>query len=252
MNNKLRNNLSLFLKLGIGVVALVLVFIIFMMSGAKIEIASDTEPGISDFSKDFPNPKMAKEYFALKKKNKKCIGWLNIPNLCYYPIMYSKNKQYFLDHDSNNKPSIKGAIYLNSYGKPKFGQGIALIQGHNMNDNSMFGALDAYKQKSFFQDNDPIEIFDGKYLRLYKPFTALLLHGDSTLIKLDEMNLKHQTEYLTKLAEKTVVNRKKGEKFDYSKSAVFFATCDYTFGDARLVIGAIQIKEYKYIKKQEK
>ncbi|MCL2489011.1 MAG: class B sortase, partial [Oscillospiraceae bacterium] len=149
-------------------------------------------------------------------------------------------------YDAEKRYTQRGAIFANALGSTDFDTGIVLLHGHNMKDGSMFTQLRKYKGETFFNQCGLVEVFDGKYLRLYQPYTVLLLHDNALMIDVREKTGEEHAAYLKKLAGDSMLPPRQDIQPDYSAPALFMSTCDYTFADARLVIGCYQVSKIAY------
>ena len=218
----------------------------------SLETASDINPsyaiikGNKDVSAKEINFKLTEDYFAQKRNNPKVIAWIAVPDVCYYPVMYSGDNVFYLTHDENDEYNKRGALFLNADVNKDFKQQISLVHGHHMYDGTGLAQLKKYKSEDFFQQNPYIEVFDGETLRLYKPFTVLLYKDEVQWIEQKNKTTKEHYNYMKQLYEKSEVKMKSEEKPDFNAQAIFLSTCDYSFNDARLIVGAYLVKSYRY------
>lgn len=188
---------------------------------------------------------MATDYFNIYEQNNEIVGWLNIPNIGYYPIAMGTDNQYYLSHNEYKENSKAGVPFMNTACGGTFDD-IALIHGHHMKNGAMFGSLSKYKDEQFFQTNDLISVFDGEYLYLYKPFTVTLYKDGTDAVKLNKMMPNERKEYLTSLMNESMVNMEEGTQIDLTNQVLFLSTCDYTFKNARLLVGSVMVEKIKY------
>lgn len=188
---------------------------------------------------------MAEDYFNIKNTNSDAVGWLNIPNIGYYPIVMGETNQFYLTHNEYKEYSKAGVPFMNNLCKGSF-KDIALIHGHRMKNGSMFGSLTKYKDQEFFQNNDLITVFDGEYLYVYRPFTVMLYADGTDQVIVDKMTENKRKEYMKSLMDKSVAKLKEGIEVDLTKQVLFLSTCDYSFTDARLLVGCVMIEKLKY------
>lgn len=83
-----------------------------------------------------------------------------------YPVMQGKDDLYYASHDIYGEPSLTGAIYLASGNTADLSDSYNLIYGHHMDNGAMFGALDKYLDRAYFDSHregiliTPTGIFD--------------------------------------------------------------------------------------------
>lgn len=90
---------------------------------------------------------IAEDYFKLKKENNEVVGWINIPNVCFYPILYSEIKNIYEKMFYGNY-SYAGSIFMNKNSKGTF-ENTALLHGHHMKNGTMFAGLKQYEYEDF-------------------------------------------------------------------------------------------------------
>ena len=186
---------------------------------------------------------MAMDYFAAYGVNNEVVGWLNIPNIGYYPVTMNEDNQFYLTHNERKENSIAGVPFMNNACGGSF-EDIALIHGHHMKNGSMFGSLSKYKDSEFFKNNGLITVFDGEYLYYYKPFTVFLYEDGTDAIRLNKMEEDERLEYINSLRKKSIVTT--DEELDLSKQVLFLSTCAYSFENARLTVGSVMVDKVPY------
>ncbi|WP_298483329.1 class B sortase [uncultured Ruminococcus sp.] len=80
-------------------------------------------------------------------------GWLVIPETSIdYPVMYSEDEDYYIDHSYDQKDDVYGTPFLYSGNAPDFSDFVSIVYGHDMNNGTMFGSLRSFQKTSQFQD----------------------------------------------------------------------------------------------------
>lgn len=101
----------------------------------------DSETGNIDFS-------------ALREINPDVCGWITLDGTNIdYPIVQGSNNYTYMNKDVYNRFSLAGSIFLDSRNDKDFCDIYSLVYGHHMDNHQMFGDLDEYKNKSFFDKN---------------------------------------------------------------------------------------------------
>lgn len=201
-------------------------------------VGTEEDSFIPDVSEKKDFGKIATDYYTLKEINPETVGWINIPNVCYLPIMYSGDQKY-LHLDTYGNYSYSGTLFM---GKNSFGnfENMALIYGHHMKDGTMFAGLKQYKNEAFFNNNELIEVFDGSYLYKYKVYTIFNIVDGEEYINQDPHEEK--VDYFKSLYERSCVRGE--EPGDYNAQMLFFQTCDYLgYDNCRLVVGSYLVEK---------
>ncbi|MDO4572554.1 MAG: class B sortase [Clostridia bacterium] len=91
---------------------------------------------------------------ALQAENGELAGWLTMEAAGVdYPVMYSPARpNYYIDHDFSGERSAAGLPYIDEDCDTEKGVN-RIIYGHNMRNGTMFGNLERYLDKDFFQAN---------------------------------------------------------------------------------------------------
>ena len=116
--------------------------------------------------------------FATKNKNKEqiileltddYIAWLTIDDTPIdYPIMQGETNSSYLNKDPYGRFSLSGSIFLDSRNASDFSDDYSLVYGHHMANNLMFGALDEFFDRSYYDKHTTgsITLKDGKVYKL--------------------------------------------------------------------------------------
>ena len=208
---------------------------------ADISIPIDTR----DMPLDEIKKNMVIDYYNIAQYNDDIAGWINIPNIGYYPLMQGEDNDFYLHNDEFKQSSINGSLFID-YRCDNY-KDVTLVYGHHMASGLMFGALEKYKQEDFFYNNDPVTVFDGNTFYTYIPFSIYLFESRQYAIQLNFENIKEKTEYMRDIAD---VSMYKKNLNSYDISALFLQTCDYTFNEARLEV-AFYLENKQYISEDE-
>lgn len=91
---------------------------------------------------------------AYKELSDECVGWITIDDTTIdYPIMQAKDNIKYLSTDPHGDYAISGSIFLDCNNKKNFTDPYNLVYGHHMSDYKMFGELDRFTDKDFFNSH---------------------------------------------------------------------------------------------------
>lgn len=109
----------------------------------------------------FDTTDISPDYSTLYSMNADFAGWLTIEGtIVDYPVMQTKEEPYYyLRRDFNKSYSQYGLPFIAADCDLENQTDNILIYGHNMRDGSVFGALMAYEDPAFCEQN-PIIRFD--------------------------------------------------------------------------------------------
>ncbi|MCC8069854.1 MAG: class B sortase [Ruminococcus sp.] len=182
-------------------------------------------------------------------------GWIYIDNKYIdYPLMQPtvEDNNYYLQHNWNGSESSRGAIELDyrcSLSGKLDSQDVTenvIIYGHNLSDNTMFSSLANYKNKSYWQEHQYIEISTDDHQRLYQIYAVCSIYGRANGTKFNYWNEKYLSmdedtfnEHLKLTQENTYYDT--GITPSFGQDILTLQTCDTTDG-WRIVIFAKRVK----------
>ena len=138
------------------------------------------------------------DFEELKSVNSDVYAWISIPNANVdYPILQNKTeKSFYLTHNMYKEKSSYGTIYTQPYNSKDFSDYNTIIYGHNMKNGTMFGSLKRYRDKTFFDANQYIEIYlPGRILK-YRVFAAYTFDDRHILMSFDFSDEAERQLYL--------------------------------------------------------
>ena len=91
---------------------------------------------------------------ALQELSEDAVAWLTVDNTKIdYPVMQGKNNDEYINKDPFGNFSLSGSIFLDSRNSSDFSDPYSILYGHHMEYGAMFGALDDFKEKSYFDQH---------------------------------------------------------------------------------------------------
>ena len=87
----------------------------------------------------------------MKELSEDCVAWLTIDGTKIdFPIMQGEDNMEYLNKDPYGDYSLAGSIFLDTRNAQDFSDSYSLVYGHHMEQGAMFGALDYFKDKNYF------------------------------------------------------------------------------------------------------
>ena len=154
--------LSSFIAAGNGVVTLLaglLAGVLVLYSGYVIYDSFATEYRAYSSSWDLMQykPEIAEEedvplaVSSLEEINQDYRAWITVYDTNIdYPVMQGIDDLYYAAHDIYKQSSLTGAIYLAAANDGALEDSYNLLYGHHMDNGAMFGGLDRFKEKAYF------------------------------------------------------------------------------------------------------
>ncbi len=189
------------------------------------------------------------EYRKLYETNSDLAGWIVIEGTdINYPVVQSKvYQEFYLDHNFDGEEDDAGSIFIDARNDILLPDDNIIIYGHNMKNGSMFGTLQYYLDKEYYNTHSIIS-FDTLYGRyVYKiavvGLSKISEESEDTFKYYDFLNAKNKKEFKT-----YVENIKKLEAYDtgtslsYGDKLITLSTCNSVEEDGRLFIVAKEVK----------
>ena len=87
----------------------------------------------------------------LRELSENAVAWLTVDDTRIdYPVMQGKTNDDYLNKDPYGEFSLSGSIFLDSRNEKMFSDPYSLVYGHHMEYGAMFGSLDEYAGKEYF------------------------------------------------------------------------------------------------------
>lgn len=181
-------------------------------------------------------------YENLLKINPQVLGWIAIPGTqLSFPLLQGEDNDYYLHHDIYGRESRYGAIFADYKANLYGGESNIIIYGHHMRNGSMFGSLEEYDSRSYYEEHPSFFLFLPEEEREYEIIAVLkndiysrekepFQYYDYERIETKEMfdkycqGIKSHSLYDTGLAA------------EYGDELVTLCTCSYSGKDERLLI----------------
>lgn len=176
-------------------------------------------------------------YKKLKAINKEVVGWIKIPDTnINYPIVQAEDNKKYLTTNPLNQYSSCGSIFIDCNCKGDFSGFNTIIYGHHMANGLMFGDLDKYNDKKFFDNhrNGTVFVDDDKYKIKFYAFIDDIDGYDSNIYKVVGDDIGERGDYLKYIRSKSkyLVN------YDEINNVVLLSTCNgYETNGRMLLVG---------------
>lgn len=189
----------------------------------------------------------APDYNALCLQNNDMVGWIKIEGTTVdYPVMQTPdNPDYYLRRNFEKQYSDYGVPYADSRCDVVFPSDNIIIYGHHIKNGNMFGALEDYKNQSFY-DKHKIIRFDtltgyGEYIIL--AVFKTVLESDDGFAYYDFVDSAGKSEfnaYISKCKELSLYET--NVTAEYGNKLLTLSTCEYFAEYGRLVVVAKKIE----------
>lgn len=177
--------------------------------------------------------------------NNDFVGWIRIEDTnINYPVMQSKNNpNYYLKKDFYKKNSSYGTPYISEQCDINRSENL-IIYGHHISENKMFGELENYKSKEFYNNHSVIKFSTLEETHMYQIFAVFktVVYNNSGFRYYDYIELENNqayTEFINKCNELSLYQTNKEPI--YKDKLITLSTCEYSNKNGRLVIVAYEL-----------
>lgn len=161
------------------------------------------------------------------------VGWLTLDGSNVdYPIMQGTDNNAYLNKDPYGNYSLSGSLFLDAANSPEFTDQYSMIYGHHMDHNTMFGALDEYLKKDYFDKHRSGSIIIGS--KSYKLVLFAALECSAYQNEIFDVRHGGALGYIRENAEIFYPD----DVTDYSQ-ILAMSTCQEADSDQRTVIFAV-------------
>ena len=173
------------------------------------------------------------------------VGWLSIAGtIINYPVMQSRNNpNFYLKHNFEKEYSDLGTPYVQENCDIAESDNL-VIYGHHIKGGKMFGALEDYKSKSFYEEHKNIQ-FDTlteqeeyEIVAVFKT-VAYSSEGFRYYDFVDAENEEDFNSYVGKCKELALYDT--GVTAEYGDRLITLSTCEYSAQNGRLVVVAKKV-----------
>lgn len=228
----------------------------YVVSPPESDIDSDVQDVVKEPVIEEPQEKennkneVLKDFSTLKALNNDFVGWLSIPNTKLdYPVMQTNNHpDYYLRKNFYKQYSDLGTPYAEEGCDIDLPSDNITIYGHHVKDGSIFGSLDEYVNKDYYENNKFIYFDTMNYFAKYEiiaVYKTVVYTG-----KLDEfkywnfINAENEDEYnsfINKIKDLSLYNIENSAEF--GDKLISLSTCEYSRKNGRLVIVAKMVEQ---------
>ena len=185
------------------------------------------------------------QYQELYLQNEDMVGWISIDGTTInYPVMQTKNNpNYYLKHNFEKEYSDLGVPYIQENCDILTSDNL-IIYGHHITGQRMFGALENYKDKDFYEEHKTIQ-FDTlteqaeyEIIAVFKT-VAYSAEGYRYYDFADAENEEEFDAYIGKCKELVLYDT--GVTAEYGDKLITLSTCEYSAPNGRLVVVAKKV-----------
>ena len=187
------------------------------------------------------------QYKKLYSQNKSLIGWLKIDDTNIdYPVMQTVNNEYYLDHNYTQEYDKNGSIFLDKDCDITNPSTNMIIYGHHMKSGKMFGKLDLYSSRKYYEDHKYIQfdtIYEQGIYEIMYVFRSRIYNEDEIVFKYYQFfEAATPEEFDATMREMANISLyDTGVTATYGDKLITLSTCDHAEEDGRFVVVAKKV-----------
>lgn len=136
------------------------------------------------------------DFETLKQINPETVGWITCEGTnINYPVVQTSDNDKYLHTSFDGQENSSGTIYLDANNNKDFSDDVTVIYGHNMNDGSMFAALNKYRDQSYLDANPVFYYHTENAVYRFDVFAA----GELSGYEAEAGNYSSEEELLAKI-----------------------------------------------------
>lgn len=186
------------------------------------------------------NPVLEK-YQELHEINNDMVGWIEVSGtVINYPVMQGEG-EFYLTHGFDRAKQKAGAIFVDEKVNFNPNDNFIVLYGHNMKDGSMFGQLEKYLDKQYYNEHSEFQ-FDTLYEEQIYEIAAVL---QTRVLYTDEEGFRFYQTYhyqdedtfhdiIKFIQEEQIYDT--GVQLEYGDQLVLLSTCEYSVENGRFVL----------------
>ena len=173
--------------------------------------------------------------------NADTIAWIRVPGTGIdYPVLKSKENDYYLHRNIYGEYDEDGSIYLNNYSDTNDAN--LVIYGHNMQNGNMFSTLTKYLNKDFLTVNDRIVFETIDELRNYEIIAVASVDYTDGTEPLLFSDYTEDTKAYFKALEPYMI-WKNMDEYSEDSNYISLVTCTFETDDTRTVLIGRELNE---------
>ena len=211
-----------------------------------VDCAADTEEEPAEPVLYTEEKTVLPELAELYQQNGDLAGWIRIEDTnINYPVMHTPdNPDFYLKHGFDKEYSDYGCPYVQENCDVKLPSDNVIIYGHHIKGGRMFGVLENYKDKEFYEKHRIIQ-FDtlkerGEY-EIVSVFKTVAYNPEGYRYY-DFVDAEHEREFAAYVEKcKEIALYDTGVTAEYGDRLITLSTCEYSAKNGRLVVVAKRI-----------
>lgn len=163
--------------------------------------------------------------------------WINVEGTNIdYPVVQGIDNDFYLNRDFNKNYLPAGSIFLDYRNNFKKDSN-SVIYGHHMRNSTMFGQMEKFKNKEFFENNKTITIKTDNSTYNYEIFAIGIFDADFGYNTVSFNSKNDFNIFLNRILDNSMYKR---NIVNSDSQIITLSTCSYEYNNARTAIFAVK------------
>ncbi len=187
-------------------------------------------------------PLSSVDFTELIKQNSDTVAWIIMNNTnINYPIVQTKDNDYYLSHDFNKKKNQAGWVFADFRDNFSNFNNNMILYGHGRKDGVMFGSLNNALKAKWYKDpdNQIIQLSTIKYNTMWQIFSIYKIQAESYYITTDFASEESYQTFINTMKKRSIYDF--GVKVTTNDKLLTLSTC-YNNNGIRIVVQAKLVK----------
>lgn len=177
-----------------------------------------------------------KSIHEMKQKFPDLCGWITVEDTQIdYAYARAEDNNYYLEKSIEGKNFKYGTLFIDCRNPKDFSTFNTIMYGHNMKSGKMFGEIDKYQSKSFFEEHKKVKILLPEATCEFEVFACLVVTSADKVIYNAYISTDDEVADFSAYVKK---NAKQYSETNLTKTdrVLALSTCSYEFTGARTVV----------------
>lgn len=174
------------------------------------------------------------DFEALHRESEDIVAWLYSPNTPIdYPVAQSGDNEYYLRRLLDGTWNIGGTIFQDYRCPSDYSGWGTMIYGHHMQDGSMFGSLQRYKEQSYYEENPVLYLLTPEKDFEVQLFAGFTCAGDAVVYSIPQT--REEKEDVLRFC-RSRSDFESPVSVEAEDQILILSTCSYAYDNARYVV----------------
>ena len=202
--------------------------------------AGDVQSDMIKLKPNMENLEEGASFEELLAVNPDVCAWVSLDNTKVdFPVLQGDTNLTYINKDVYGDFALAGSIFLDSRNDRTFSDSYSLLYGHHMENSEMFGDLELYKEKAFFDENSSgMLILPDRAYKLEIIACLLIPASDDYIFETEPW--QNDIDGLISYAEQNALYLRENTLKELSRiqdpQLLALTTCSTEFTDARTII----------------